>query len=39
MPRFLTRPQILVFNAQRQYPDNLRLLRDDLFHLDSAAHL
>jgi len=27
--------QIPVFNAQRQYPDNLRLLRDDLFRLDS----
>jgi hypothetical protein len=31
--------QIPVFNAQRQYPDNLRSLLDYLFRLDSAAHL
>ena len=31
--------QIPVFNAQRQYPDNRRLLRDDLFRLHYAAHL
>jgi len=40
MPLFLDRcPQILVFNAQRQYPDNILLFRDDLSHLDSAVHL